>query len=89
MQKTSFNLGGNDRKSSPNAMKLNKMTSNAYVMKIILCDDIYVLYFMIKIPKIIHVKMLNNEEIVSFPHYLIVHHCNANDFELGDILIVH
>ena len=27
-------LGGNDRKSSPNAMKLNKMTQNDYVQNI-------------------------------------------------------
>ena len=33
--------------------------------------------------------MLNNEEIVSFPHYLVVNHCNADDFELGEPLIVH
>ena len=39
--------------------------------------------------KIFHVKMLNNEEIVPFPHYLVVHYCNANDFELGEILTVH
>ena len=32
--------------------------------------------------------MLNNEEIVSFPHYLIVNHCNADDFKLGEPLIV-
>ena len=31
---TSFNLGGNDRKTSPNAMKLKNITPNAYVMKI-------------------------------------------------------
>ena len=37
----------------------------------------------VEISKIFHVKMLNKEEIVSFPHYLVVHHCNANDFELG------
>ena len=43
----------------------------------------------VEIPKIIHVKMLNNEEIVSFPHYLVVNHCNADDFELGESLIVH
>ena len=42
----------------------------------------------VKIPKIIHVKMLNNEEIVSFPHYLVVNHCNADDFELGEPFIV-
>ena len=28
MQKTSFNIGGNDRQTSPNAMKLNKITPN-------------------------------------------------------------
>ena len=28
--------------------------------------------------------MLNNEEIVSFPHYLVVNHYNANDFELRE-----
>ena len=33
--------------------------------------------------------MLNNEEIVSFPYYLVVNHCNANDFELGEPFIVH
>ena len=33
--------------------------------------------------------MLNNEKIVSFPHYLAVNHCNADDFELGETLIVH
>ena len=43
----------------------------------------------VEIPKIIHVKMLNNEEIVSFPHYLVVNHCNADDFKLGETLIVH
>ena len=43
----------------------------------------------VEITKIIHVKMLNNEEIVSFPHYLVVNHCNADDFELGEHLIVH
>ena len=42
----------------------------------------------VKIPKRIHVKMLNNEEIVSFPHFLVVNHCNADDFELGETLIV-
>ena len=42
-----------------------------------------------EIPKRIHVKMLNNEEIVSFPHYLVVKHCNADGFELGEPLIVH
>ena len=30
----SFNLSGNDRQTSPNAMKLNKITPNAYVMNI-------------------------------------------------------
>ena len=34
MQKTSFNLGGNDRQSSPNSMKLNKMTPNYYLPKL-------------------------------------------------------
>ena len=34
MQKTSFNLGGNDRQTSPNSMKLNKITPNAYVLNI-------------------------------------------------------
>ena len=43
----------------------------------------------VEIPKRIHVKMLNNEEIVSFPHYLVVNHCNADDFELGETLIIH
>ena len=43
----------------------------------------------VEIPKRIHVKMLNNEEIVSFPHYLVVNHCNAGDLELGEPLIVH
>ena len=42
----------------------------------------------VEIPKRIHVKMLNNEEIVSFPHYLVVNRCNADDLELGDPLIV-
>ena len=46
-------------------------------------------YFQVETPKIIHVKMLNNEEIVSFPHYLVVNQCNADDFELGEPLIVH
>ena len=32
--------------------------------------------------------MLNNEEIVSFPHYLVVNHGNADDFELGENFIV-
>ena len=45
-------------------------------------------YSQVKIPKRIHVKMLNNEEIVSFPHYLVVNHCNVDDFELGEPLIV-
>ena len=45
-------------------------------------------YSQVEIPKIIHIKMLNNEEIVSFPHYLVVNHCNADDFELGETLIV-
>ena len=43
----------------------------------------------VEIPKIIHVNMLNNEEIVPFPHYLVVNHCNADDFELAENLIVH
>ena len=34
MQKDQFNLGGNDRQTSPNAMKLNKMIPNDYVMKL-------------------------------------------------------
>ena len=42
----------------------------------------------VEIPKIIHVRMLNNEEIVSFPHYLVVNHCNADDLKLGEPLIV-
>ena len=42
----------------------------------------------VEIPKRIHVKMLNNEEIVSFPHYLVVNHCNADDFKLGEPLII-
>ena len=42
----------------------------------------------VKIPKRIHVKMLTNEEVVSFPHYLVVNHCNADDLELGENLIV-
>ena len=41
-----------------------------------------------EIPKIISVKMLNNEAIVSFPHYLVVNHCNDDNFELGENLIV-
>ena len=41
-------------------------------------------YSQVKIPKIIHVKMLSNEEIMSFPHYLVVNHCNADDLELGE-----
>ena len=40
-------------------------------------------------PKIIHVKMLDNEEIVSFPYYLVVNHCNVDDLDLGEPLIVH
>ena len=32
----------------------------------------------VEIPKRIHVKMFNNEEIVSFPHYLVLNHCNAD-----------
>ena len=62
------------------------------LMSIILCYDVYPFYFtfiILEIPKIIHVKMLNNEEIVSFPHYLVVNHCNADDFELREPLIVH
>ena len=63
-------------------------------MQIILCADVYSLYFMFIIlsgrnTKIIHVKMLNNEEIASFHHYLVVNHCNDDDFELGEPLIVH
>ena len=46
-------------------------------------------YSQVEIPKIIHVQMLNNEEIVSFPHYLVVNHCNADDFQLGEPLIIH
>ena len=46
-------------------------------------------YSQVKIPKIIHVKMLNNEEIVPFPHYLVVNNCNAYDFELEEPFIVH
>ena len=46
-------------------------------------------YSQVKIPKRIHVKMLNNEEIVSFPHHLVVNHCNADDFELGEPFIFH
>ena len=38
--------------------------------------------------KIFHVKMLNNEEIMPFPHYLVVNHCNVDDFEMGEPLIV-
>ena len=38
-------------------------------------------YSQVKIPKII-------EEIMSFPHYLVVNNCNADDFELGETLIV-
>ena len=52
-----------------------------------LCNS-FLEYYQVKIPKIIHVKMLNNEEIVSVPHYLVVNHCNADDFELGEPLIV-
>ena len=33
-------------------------------------------YYQVEIPKILHVKMLNNEEILSFPQYLIVNSCN-------------
>ena len=43
----------------------------------------------VETPKRIHVKMLNNEEIVSFLHYLVVNHCNDDDLELGETLIVH
>ena len=62
------------------------------IMTMIFCSDLYSLYFTFiillgQIPKIIHVKMLNNEEIVSFPHYLVVNHCNADDLELGEHLI--
>ena len=32
--------------------------------------------------------MLNNEEIVSFPHYLVVNHCHADDLELENPFIV-
>ena len=42
----------------------------------------------IEIPKIIRVKMLNTEEIVSFPHYFVVNHCNADDFKLVEPLII-
>ena len=31
--------------------------------------------------------MLNNEEIVPFPHYLVVNHCNVDDLELGENFI--
>ena len=43
----------------------------------------------VEIPKKIHVKMLNNEEIVPFPHYLVVNHCNGDDFKLGETFIVY
>ena len=45
--------------------------------------------YQVEILKRIHVKMSNNEEIMSFPHYLVVNHCNADDFDLGENLIVH
>ena len=59
-----------------------------YVLMYILCVS-FSLYSQVEIPKRIHVKMLNNEEIVSFPHYLVVNHCNADDFELEETLIFH
>ena len=46
-------------------------------------------YSQVEIPKKNHVKMLNNEKIVSFPHYLVVNHYNVDDFKLGEPLIVH
>ena len=55
----------------------------------ILCSDVNPFYLnlltlSVQNSKIFHVKMLNNEETIPFPHYLVVHHCNANDFELGE-----
>ena len=54
---------------------------------------VYYLYFMFIVLSSLntqnnYVKMLNNEEIVSFPHYLVVNHCNADDFKLGEPFIV-
>ena len=46
-------------------------------------------YSQVKIPQIIHVKILNNEETMSFPHYLVVNHCNTDDLELGENLTIH
>ena len=40
--------------------------------------------------KIFHEKMLNNEEIVPFPHYLVVHQCNIDRLEwISKILMVY
>ena len=40
--------------------------------------------------EIFHIKMLINEEIVSFPHYLVVNQCNVDGFEwISKILMVY
>ena len=56
------------------------------IMPIILCYDVNSIYlnFMIfsgRNTEIIHVKMSINEEIVPFPHYLVVNQCNVDRFE--------
>ena len=35
-------------------------------------------YSQVEIPKRVHVKMLNNEETVPFPQYLVVNSCNLD-----------
>ena len=64
------------------------------IMPIILCYNVYSLYFTFRIlsgwntqnNSCKNVEQWRNR---SFPHYLVVNHCNANDFELGEPLIVH
>ena len=85
-KKTSFNLGENDRQSSPNAMKLNEMTPNSYV------NYNYLKFRIIsgRNTKIFNVKNLNNEEAMPFPHYLVVNQCNVDGFEwISKIMMVY
>ena len=64
-------------------------------MAIILCYDLNDIYFNLKIlsgqnNEIFHVKLLINEEIVSFPHYLVVNQCNVDGFEwISKIIMVY
>ena len=40
--------------------------------------------------KIFHVKMLNNEETMPFPHYLVVNQCNVDGFKwISKIMMVY